>query len=90
MNRITINTLRISINFLNFVVGKDTGEIGSYDLDGGYGGYKLEMIVNKSGGTREITRSRMTSRELYYVVDGIIEAKITNDIISKKLKKRSK
>lgn len=90
MNRITINDLRVGINLLNILVSKDTGEIGSYELDGAYGGYKLEMIVNKGGGTREITRSRMTSRELYYVIDGIIESMVTNNIISKKLKKRSK
>ncbi len=73
MQRITIKTLRKKVDYLNQLVGKEREEIGSYELDGAYGGYKLEMIVNESLGTREITRSRLTARELYYVIEGIVE-----------------
>ena len=82
MQRITIKTLRKKIDYLNQLIGKEREEIGSYELDstiiynlynGAYGGYKLEMIVNESLGTREITRSRLTARELYYVIEGITE-----------------
>lgn len=73
MQRITIKTLRKKIDYLNQLIGKHRSEIGSYELDGAYGGYKLEMIVNGSLGTREITRSRLTARELYYVIEGITE-----------------
>lgn len=80
--RITIITLRERVDFLNHITSKERGEVGSYELDGAYGGYKLEMIVNESGGTREITRSRLTSRELYYVIDGITEVILSNKMPS--------
>ena len=44
----------------------------TYTIDYSYGGCKLIQIVNNGGGAVEITPYRLTKRELYYVVNGIL------------------
>ena len=45
---------------------------GAYAIDQSYGGVKLVRYSNESGGQGEITPYRLTKRELYFVMQGII------------------
>jgi hypothetical protein len=45
---------------------------GAYAIDQAYGGVKLVRYSDASGGEGEITPCRLTRRELYYVMQGII------------------
>ena len=45
---------------------------GAYAIDQSYGGVKLVRYSNEGGGQSEITPYRLSKRELYYVMQGII------------------
>jgi hypothetical protein len=45
---------------------------GACAIDQSYGGVKLVRYSNERGGQGEITPYRLTKRELYYVMQGII------------------
>mgnify|MGYP003653923449 CR=1 FL=1 len=45
---------------------------GAYAIDQSYGGVKLVRYSNEGGGQSEITPYRLTKRELYFVMQGII------------------
>ena len=65
MNRITTKQLQAICDRINRVTnspmepwtridGQLTANIGNYHLDGAYGGYALEQMVNESGGVRSV------------------------------------
>ena len=78
MNRVTNKTL----DFLAEALNKRTGHpveaysrqedgtykanVGTYYIDGAYGGYALYQIVSEGGGIRDVfNRGHMKARELY-------------------------
>jgi hypothetical protein len=44
---------------------------GTYFLDSAYGGLKLVRVHNEHGGTQEVTKKRMTKKEIWYILDSI-------------------
>ena len=78
MGRITKEQIEYQVKMLNEDMGNKTkayengkSNIGSYTIYCSYGGCKLHKIVNAGGGVVEITHSRLTKRELYYVVNAM-------------------
>jgi len=78
---ITIKNVRHEVDCLNILTHGSADQwdevarkplTGRYNIDSSNGGYKLCRYVNNSGET-EITNYRMTARELYYVVSGIVK-----------------
>ena len=72
--RITIKQLENKIDYLNDITnnkrkayefGKGSN-IGTYYLAGAYGGYKLEQIVNKSGGCKYVLFTGFTTKKNLY------------------------
>ena len=77
--RINKAQLEYQVEMINEMVGNkrkpyENGKsnIGTYTIDYSYGVCKLEQIVNNCGGVVEITHSRLTKRELYYVLHAIL------------------
>ena len=70
MERITDNHLDYQIGILNAHFGIDTGTsvewntVGRFYVQGAYGGFQLERIVNEGGGCADISK-RGTRREIY-------------------------
>lgn len=91
--RITANTLERSINLINKELGLNpepysditngiTGNKGTLKLDCAYGGYKVVEMIGNGTGEREITRTRMTSKELYNFLDGfVVGMKAQRDVL---------
>ena len=50
---------------------KMSHNVGTFYLDSAYEGYKLNQIC-LGGGSREITRYRMTKREIYNTIDAML------------------
>lgn len=89
MNRIKIRDLEIVVNHLNLITGHSLethtraevaglmrykANIGTYYLDGAYGGYALYQIVNDGGGIRDISNcGHVPKRELYDFVQGLVQ-----------------
>lgn len=49
--------------------GKFVANVGNYHLSGAYGGWKLERIVNTSGGVQDVLSCGYTTkRDLYYLI----------------------
>ncbi len=77
---ITINDLEQSVKHLNEITdnpqfrinnGKDglIYGVGSYFIEGAYGGYQLFQVSNECGGVRECLGTGYTSKkELYYAI----------------------
>ena len=73
--KITLNDLNKKIDYLNeitnnnkesYTFGKGSN-IGSYYLSMAYGGHKLEQIVNKGGGCKDVLFTGYTTKKhLYY------------------------
>lgn len=92
MERITTANLENLVRYLNKITGNkevahEKGEdgkyhynIGSYILNGAYGGYQLSQIVNENGGERSIIGGYLPKRELYDRIhaykDGILDTKV--------------
>ena len=55
------------------VNGQNVANIGNYHLDGAYGGWKLERMVNEHGGVTDVLYSGYESkRELYGMIHAYI------------------
>jgi len=77
-NRISIKDLEGLVNRLNTVTGNNQNpwnretkksNIGTYTLDGAYGGWALYQIDNESGGVRDISQcGHASKRELYSII----------------------
>ena len=52
--------------------GKYTYNIGTYVLDGAYGGWKLQQIMSDGGGVTNITSGYIPKRELYYQMQAFL------------------
>ena len=48
--------------------GQNRAMVGRYTLQGAYGGYQLQQIVNEGGGVRSITSGYGTKREVYHLI----------------------
>jgi hypothetical protein len=42
--------------------------VGRYTLQGAYGGWQLQQIINEGGGVRAITQGYGTKREVYHLI----------------------
>jgi len=87
MNRVTNKQLENQLDIINQITTGSTAAHtfgpdkntprwraipGAYAIDQAYGGVKLVRYSNASGGQGEITPYRLSKRELYYVMQGII------------------
>jgi len=86
MTRITDANLEHLLDELNEMVNGSTERTisdehgwrsvpGMYVIDRAYGGVKLCQYANTGGAESEIVPFRMTKRELYYVLCGMVEMK---------------
>jgi hypothetical protein len=62
--RITVTDLRAAVDLLNRTTDATPGAIGSYILDGAYGGWQLQRLATDGGGIRQITYGYIPAREL--------------------------
>ena len=74
-NKIDILNHSLGLELEPYTYNKETIEVshnvGTFYLDSAYGGYKLNQIC-LGGGSNEITRVRMTKREIYNVIDAML------------------
>jgi len=76
--RITKLMLKARVDYLNQITGnplepyvrnedgKLVAQVGNYHLDGAYGGYSIEQMVNESGGvTTLFSLGNVSKRELF-------------------------
>ena len=42
--------------------------VGRYTLQGAYGGWQLQQVINEGGGVRAITQGYGTKREVYHLI----------------------
>ena len=47
---------------------KSTAMVGRYTLQGAYGGWQLQQVINEGGGVRAITQGYGTKREVYHLI----------------------
>jgi hypothetical protein len=82
--RVTTKDLETVINRINAMTGNkpeaytqtDNGykaNVGTYVLDGAYGGWKLQQIVNFHGAVTNITTGYVPKRELYNQMQAFIK-----------------
>jgi hypothetical protein len=73
--RISLKDLNNKIDYLNDITDNDRkpytlgkgSNIGTYYLSMAYGGHKLEQIVNKGGGCKDVLYTGFTTKKnLYY------------------------
>jgi hypothetical protein len=62
--RITVTDLRAAVDLLNRTTNATPGAIGSYVLEGAYGGWQLQRLSNDSGAVAQITYGHIPAREL--------------------------
>jgi hypothetical protein len=62
--RITVTDLRHAVALLNRITKNTPGTVGSYVLDGAYGGWELQRLANDSGAVSQITYGYLPAREL--------------------------
>ena len=62
--RITVTNLRNAVALLNRITKNTPGKVGSYVLDGAYGGWELQRLSNDSGAVSQITYGYIPAREL--------------------------
>ena len=62
--RITVTDLRAAIISLNNTTGNTPGAVGSYVLEGAYGGWQLQRLSTHGGGVRQVTYGYIPAREL--------------------------
>jgi hypothetical protein len=62
--RITVTDLRAAVDLLNRITKNTPGKVGSYVLDGAYGGWELQRLANDSGAVSQITCGYIPAREL--------------------------
>jgi hypothetical protein len=67
MKRITEKDLQAVVDRINRTTGSPMkwGDVGNYQLDGAYGGWRLVRVVNKSGGVTDITSGYRSKRDVY-------------------------
>ena len=76
MTRIKIKDLEFLVDNLNIITGNNTkpfnrsngnciASIGTYYIDGAYGGHKLVQIATEGGGVKEITYGFDTKKDLH-------------------------
>lgn len=73
--RITMKDLEKTLKKINEAKGFNNpkySEVGSYSLDGAYGGWKLVKFVNNKGGEENITHSYCSKRELYNMMQSFL------------------
>ena len=74
-NKIDILNHSLGLELEPYTYNKKTKKmshnVGTFYLDSAYGGYKLNQIC-LGGGSREITRYRMTKKEIYNTVDAML------------------
>ncbi len=82
--RTTMKELEGLVNRLNIMTGNNTSpwtrsggrsiaNVGTYVLDGAYGGYKLAQITNEGGGERNpISMGYVSKKECYYAIHAYI------------------
>jgi len=63
MDRVTKKDLYAQIEWLNQQFNVKTDEVGCYQLDCSYGGYRLVQLCNTGGGQTDIMYYRGTARE---------------------------
>jgi hypothetical protein len=63
MSRITVTDLRNKVEELNKEFGKTRRTAIRFDVSGAYGGYKIVLVDNRTGGQKEITYGYQSSRE---------------------------
>jgi hypothetical protein len=82
--RVTTKDLEAVISRINAMTGNkpeaytqtDNGykaNVGTYVLDGAYGGWKLQQIVNEHGAVTNITTGYVPKRELYHQMQALIK-----------------
>ena len=79
--RITKKQLENKVNYLNdltgnarkpYIFGKGSN-VGTYYIQGAYGGYQLQQIVNKNGGARTLLNTGYTTKkELYNNINSFL------------------
>jgi hypothetical protein len=42
--------------------------VGRYTLQGAYGGFQVQQIINEGGGVRAITQGYLSKREVYHLI----------------------
>jgi hypothetical protein len=62
--RITVTDLRNAVALLNRITKNTPGKVGSYVLEGAYGGWQLQRLATDGGGIRQITYGYIPAREL--------------------------
>ena len=62
--RITVTDLRHAVECLNLTTGNTPGAVGSYVLEGAYGGWQLQRLATNGGGVRQVTYGYIPAREL--------------------------
>ena len=45
-----------------------TAMVGRYTLQGAYGGWQLQQVINEGGGVRAITYGYLSKREVYHLI----------------------
>ena len=79
--RVTKKQLENKVNYLNDLTGNDRepyifgqgSNVGTYYIQGAYGGYQLQQIVNKSGGARTLLNTGYTTKkELYNNINSFL------------------
>ena len=71
MRRITLDKLEYQVKYLNELTSNplkpysynEGSNIGSYYIQGAYGGYQLQQIVNKGGGCRTLLNTGFTTKK---------------------------
>lgn len=79
MERITIGTLKLKVDYLNRITGspetsytRKNGQFkanpGNYHISGAYGGWSLERMHNEGGGVESIISGFRPKRELFELI----------------------
>ena len=73
MTRTTIADLNTAVRILNQLVMARENKYGAYCLQGAYGGWQLQRIVNTSGGVSAVTTGYRSKRELLDLIHAYTE-----------------
>ena len=82
--RITVTMLELQVNHLNKITGHNNkpwtrsddnikANIGTFYLDGAYGGYDVHEMVTENGGVKLVFGYHMPKRELYNRLNAFID-----------------
>ena len=56
--------------------GEYRAMVGRYTLQGAYGGWQLQQVINEGGGVRSITSGYLSKREVYIVIHAYREGMV--------------